>query len=44
MRLPMLHRDTVLAALRYGLVIYGYAFLHLTDRYPRFRDGPEPPR
>lgn len=40
MRLPGVHRDVALGVLDYGLVIYGYGFLHLTDRYPRLRDAP----
>lgn len=36
-----LHYDFVVGVLRYGLVIYAYAFLHLTDRYPRIGDGPQ---
>ena len=43
-RLPGLHRDVALGVLDYGLVIYGYGFLHLTDRYPRLRDAPGSPR
>jgi hypothetical protein len=44
MRLPGKHVERVTGVLQYGLVIYGYAFLHLTDRYPRLSDGPTAPR
>jgi hypothetical protein len=44
MRLPGRHHEIVVEMLEYGLIIYAYAFLHLTDRYPKFSDAPRPRR
>ena len=43
MRLPASHFQRTTDVLRYGLSLYAYGFLHLTDRYPRIGDGPRPP-
>jgi hypothetical protein len=40
MRCPRRWFDFAVAGLQYGLDVYAYAFLHLTDRYPRFRRWP----